>query len=193
MGQLVLKKPKQWQVLFSPIRMDVVGHLELYGPGSIAEVARELGRTPHSLYHHFKKLVDAGILRIEETRRSGAREEAVYSVCGRPVIVRYEPDTARTRALRAKATAHILQQAARDYRRALEAPTLESEQPELRRYRMRLRPASVRKIRRHLDAIIDVILNERVPSVENTPDACWYTWVSMLAPQGTSSATSREA
>lgn len=190
MGQLVLKKPKQWQVLFSPIRMDVVAHLEVDGPGSIAEVARELGRTPHSLYHHFKKLVDAGILRVDETRRSGAREEAVYSVCGRPVIVRYEPDTARTRALRAKAVAHVLQLAAREYQRSLESPVSKCGQPELRRYRMRLRPASVRKIRRHLDAITDVILKERVPGVENTPNAHWYTWVSMLAPQQGSSAES---
>ncbi len=159
MKKLVIDKPKQWEVLSSPVRMEIVEFLELYGPESIAGIAGQLARTPQSLYHHFRQLQDAGIIQVDHTRVSGAREESVYAVCGRPVIIRYEPDTPRTRALRVKAARQLLRQAERDYEQAV----LSTEgEPEVRRYRAPLKTGSVMMIKRHLDAIRRVILEERV-------------------------------
>jgi predicted ArsR family transcriptional regulator len=183
MAKLILRKPEQWEALFSPVRLEIVQNLELHGPSSIAEIAGELGRTPHSLYHHFHKLVEVEILQIDETRRIGRRDEAVYSVQGRPVILSYEPDNAETRELRVKAASSLLRQAARDYERSLQSATRPAEQPEVRRYRVRLRPSSAKQIQKHLNAIVQLILDERVTADSGGRDRRWYTWLSLLAPQ----------
>lgn len=181
MNPFVVQQPKQWQALLSPVRLEIVGHLELYGPSSIAEVAFELGRTPHSLYHHFRTLVEVQIVQVEGIRRSGARDQAVYSLRGAPVIVRYEPDTRRTRAIRVKAGLKSLRQAGREFEQSVQSMGAGDPEPEVRRYRMRLRPRTAARIERHLDAIVDIILKERLTAKQTPADARWYTWVSMLA------------
>lgn len=185
MKKLVLDKPKQWKVLSSPVRLEVVEILELYGPSSIAEVASRLARTPHSLYHHFRELVEAGIVREDHTRRSGARSEAVYEICGRPIILRYEPDSAESRRMRLKAVRLLLRQTERDYERSVSSILgKEKNQPEARRYRAPLRPSSVKKIQRHMDAIVRTILEERVDPSRQGKGANWFSWTGILAPLG---------
>ena len=65
----------------------------------------------------------------------------------------------------------------------LESAEDESQQPELRTYRMRLRPTSVARIRRHLDAILEVIFQERLPAGKHSERSRWYTWTSVLTSQ----------
>ncbi len=184
MSKLVVDKAKQWEALLSPVRLEVVETLELFGPGSIAEVAAELERTPHSLYHHFHKLVSVGIIQEVDSRRSGARTEAIYDVCGRPVIIDFDLSTPKARGHRVRAARQLLRQAQKDYESAIEvAQNGDVPKPEVRRYRVRLGEESVQKIRDHLDAIVEVVLTERLRASEKAPGSRWISWVSLLAPQ----------
>lgn len=184
MSKLLVSKPKQLDALFSPVRLEIVEALELFGPCSISEVSADLDRTPHSLYHHFHRLVDVGLIKEVDTRRSGARDEAVYDVCGRPVIVNDDLSTPKARTQRVKAARVLLRQAERDYAAAVEgAGKAEQLSPEVRRYRVRLRQGSIQKIRGHLDTIVELILAERLRASDQVPDSRWISWISLLAPQ----------
>ena len=183
--RLTLNRPDQWRALSSKVRVQVVDQLELGGPRSVSEIAAELGLTTHALYHHFRQLEAAGIIRVDHSRRSGAREEAVYDLLGRPVVVRYEPDSKATRALRVKSARRLLRQAERDYAAAVDsAPSNPPPDapPEIRRHFARLRPGSVRKIQKHLDAIFELMTSERVPAAEADTASRRYAWLTLLSP-----------
>lgn len=52
-------------------------------PRSVAEVAEEL-RVPRTrLYHHFNLLADAGVIRVVDERRVGAKTEKIYQVAAK--------------------------------------------------------------------------------------------------------------
>ncbi len=70
--------------------MDAVG---LLGPSTVAEIAQFLGRSRRGLYYHVRVLQDCGLL-VEEPSAGGA---ARYDVPGRPLSVRFDPGTSRTR------------------------------------------------------------------------------------------------
>ncbi len=183
MKKFILSQPEQWVALSSEVRLQIVDLLEADGPRSVAEIAAEVGKTPHALYHHFRKLEQVGIIQIDHTRRSGSREEAVYDVCGRPVVLRLAPDTEATRAMKVKSARKLLRQAERNYEAAMRAAPKDSRpeaQPELRHHLARLHPPSVRKIEQHLNAIYELMTQERVPAAEATPDTKRYSWMTLL-------------
>lgn len=68
------------RLLASPVRVEIVGLLQTHGPSSIRELASHLGRPADGLYHHVRLLLKAQLLREEEKRAVGKRQEAVYAL-----------------------------------------------------------------------------------------------------------------
>ncbi len=75
-----LDNPQQQEVLTSPVRIEIIERLQGGGPSSIADIARSMDRSAASLYHHFHKLLAAGVLVEEGRRRAGRRWEALYGL-----------------------------------------------------------------------------------------------------------------
>lgn len=47
---------------------------------TVKEISSELSMTPQNIYHHIKKLLDAGLVQVAEERRSGHLIERYYTV-----------------------------------------------------------------------------------------------------------------
>lgn len=77
---MLLSSPQQREVLTSPVRIEIIERLQGAGPSSIADVARKMGRSAGSLYHHVSKLLAAGVLVEKGRRRSGRRWEVLYQL-----------------------------------------------------------------------------------------------------------------
>jgi len=69
----------QVAVLSSAIRQEIFFGLIQIEEASVNELATHTGRTPKSLYHHMRQLSESGLIVQIDTRRSGAREEAIYA------------------------------------------------------------------------------------------------------------------
>jgi hypothetical protein len=89
----VVTSPKQLLVIASPGREEIMDAVGLLGPSTVAEIAQFLGRSRHGLYYHVRVLQECGLL-LEEPSTGGA---ARYDVPGRPLSVRFDIGTARTR------------------------------------------------------------------------------------------------
>lgn len=76
--KFVLERPEQLQALGAPASRGVFHGLLGLGEGSIKEVAKTIGKTPHSIYHHMDKLLTVGLVLEVGERRSGARVEKLY-------------------------------------------------------------------------------------------------------------------
>ena len=72
-------EPHQLDCLSSPVRAELLELLTRAGRASAAELAADMLRTPHSLYHHLRALEEAGLIRREsELQVTGGRGSAVY-------------------------------------------------------------------------------------------------------------------
>lgn len=70
-----------FEVIGDPIRMEIVELLDR--PRSVKELAEAMQVPRTRLYHHIGLLVDAGIIRIVESRAVGALTERIYQVSAR--------------------------------------------------------------------------------------------------------------
>jgi len=76
------------RILASPLRAEIIGHLQTDGPQSIRELAARLARPASGLYHHVRLLERSGILVERERRKSGRREEVVYALTAPRAAIR---------------------------------------------------------------------------------------------------------
>lgn len=86
-ASLTLAQPRAVHALASPHRLEIIAALGDAKTASIAELARRLGRTPHSLYFHMKRLAEAGVAVPAETRRRGRRDEQVWTLAAQRIEV----------------------------------------------------------------------------------------------------------
>ena len=93
----VVRSTKQLLAIASPGREDIIDAVGLIGPCGVTDLARYLGRPRHALYYHVRALRDCGLLL--ETRHSGEGKKttARYDLPGRPLSVRYDLSSERTR------------------------------------------------------------------------------------------------
>ena len=75
----ILIDDHQAELLVSPIRSEILMALITLDRASINELAEYLGRSSKALYHHMRPMIATGLAKVVETRRSGARTEAVYA------------------------------------------------------------------------------------------------------------------
>lgn len=149
------------RVLASPARLEVLEQLRADGPASIADLARRLGRSAHSLYYHVHALERAGLLRRRGTRRTLRRDEVVYERIADAIALAYAPSSeTATAAVEASGRA-VLRRAERVFARSIsegliECPTGESDGFVTSR-KAWLTPGGiveVRRLLRRLDAVL---------------------------------------
>ncbi len=112
---------EQMDCLISPVRVDVVEALRLAGRASIAELAARLGRSPHSLYHHIRLLESCRLILICGKRRSGSREEAIYTLRSARFALAKNATDPLYRRQAVKTLRLVLRKAEREHQRAQEA------------------------------------------------------------------------
>jgi DNA-binding transcriptional ArsR family regulator len=93
----VVKSNKQLLALASPGREDITDAVGVLGPCGVTELARFLGRSRHALYYHVRVLRDCGLLIETRVEGKGVKPTAHYDVPGRPILVRYDLSSPRTR------------------------------------------------------------------------------------------------
>ncbi len=77
---MILNPAQREAITQSPARLEVIDAMSEIGPCSVAELARELGRSPQSLYYHLEIMVAVGLLRQTGSRKAGKRDEALYDM-----------------------------------------------------------------------------------------------------------------
>lgn len=84
---MTLRDSRAIEAIASPHRLEIITVLGELGKASIAEIARCLGRTPHSLYYHVKMLEKAGVVVAAEIRRRGRRDEQLWKVAAERIML----------------------------------------------------------------------------------------------------------
>ena len=125
----VIERTDQIAALESQVRQTIIDTLQAAGPRSALEIAALMGRPADALYYHIRKLEQVGLLVEREVRRRGRRDEAVYDLVGRPLLLRY-PDhqDARTHPL-TRLVRSMLRTAERDFRDAVLRDHVATEGP----------------------------------------------------------------
>lgn len=70
---------RQREALSSPLRLEIFGLFTDGRPLTVAQMARLMGRSPSSLYHHVGILVEAGLLREEGVKPGAGRAARRYA------------------------------------------------------------------------------------------------------------------
>ena len=133
------------RILASPLRAEIIGHLQADGPQSIRELAARLARPASGLYHHVRLLERSGLLVERARRRSGRREEAVYALTAARAASTNARDPAHRAGIIAAATS-ALRLVGRELTAALDAcPPGRQPGVRLSRQRVWLGPAGARR------------------------------------------------
>lgn len=77
---LYVESPKQWEVLLSPVRRELVQALRCLGACTAAQMARMLDRPADTLYRHLEKLKLAGFVVEVGERKKGRHHERLFDV-----------------------------------------------------------------------------------------------------------------
>ncbi len=169
-----MKKTKQNSVLVSgsekrtalasPLRLEIMGLFTSPDPLAIADMARLMGRSAGSLYHHVGLLEKAGLLKRTGTRPKGKRHEALFL----PVAKRIELDAssggeeAVNHAVKTIAAAFRMVE--RDLAAALisDKSVLKGPQRNVFATRMHMltTPKTLAQINKHIKAIEDLVSKE---------------------------------
>jgi biotin operon repressor len=88
---------KQLYALATPGREDITDAIGVLGPCTVPDIARFLGRPRNAIYYHVRALRDCGLLVESKVRRDGVKTTSHYDLPGRPLIVKYDLRTARSR------------------------------------------------------------------------------------------------
>ena len=93
----VVTSYKHVLALASPGREDIIDAVAILGRCGISDMAKFLGRSRHSLYYHVKALRDCGLLVETKIRGMGVKPTAHYDLPGRPILVRYDLGSEKSR------------------------------------------------------------------------------------------------
>lgn len=116
----VVATAKQRRALTSPIRLEIIGHFMSPGAMSIADIAERMGRTPGSLYYHFKVLEKVGLVHRVGSRPGVKKSEALFELAASRIELPSEP-AEKTVADLSKTLAAAFRMAERDVEAALRA------------------------------------------------------------------------
>lgn len=92
---LVVNSQAHWDAITSATRFEILEQMRSAAPCSVAELARQMDRPADGLYHHLRKLVDAGLIREVGSRPVGKQVEAVYDLAYDTMIFEVDPGTGR--------------------------------------------------------------------------------------------------
>lgn len=172
---MLVTKAAQRSALASPLRLEILGLFTNPAPLAISDMARLMGRTAGSLYHHVGLLEKAGLLRRAGTRPAGKRHEALFAPVAERIEVAVEAGDTESVDHIVKALSAAFRMAERDLDAALMNPDSRTEGPERNlfatRMHMHVSPRILARINKHLDAITDILAAEsarkREPAAED--------------------------
>ena len=98
-----LATAEHFDLLSDRTRLEIIENL--FTPAAVADIAHRLGTPRTRLYHHIKLLEEAGMIRVVDTRRSGAQTEKIYQVAA--FNFQPSPEFMRTALPRRKAQAVV--------------------------------------------------------------------------------------
>jgi len=104
-------------LLASAIRQDILDSVDAIGPCSVAELAQVLGRSPHGLYHHIKRLERARLVKLRRTRGADGRPRVQLEV-DRIQRLQYRPGDRESRAAVLRVVRAMVRSAYRNFSRA---------------------------------------------------------------------------
>jgi len=172
----MMATPRQQKVLTSPIRLEILGQFTSPGGMSIAEVAARMGRSPGSLYYHFRILEEAGILRQAGMRSGIKKGETLFE----PVARSFEyPAPKSEPSLRTllRTMSLAFRMTERDLEAAVRGDTARYEGKDRNffatRMHCRLTKKTLVEINHHLEAILK-ILGRETQRKKLPPDADQY-------------------
>ena len=115
----VVRRPDQLRALRSSLRQEIVDAVAGGRASSVRELAAMLGRPADALYYHVRLLQQVGLLRSTGRRHTGAREEEIVDVPGRPIALDPQPRVAHHRDAVQRIVASMLRLTARQHSAAL--------------------------------------------------------------------------
>ena len=118
---MMVSSDEQLAVLASPVRIEIIGAFQTQGPCSIRELATAMDRPADGLYHHIRKLLNAGILRVQETRKTERRDEAVYTLVAERVGGKMKQPSPTGKETLIKSAATVMRLATREFATAIKA------------------------------------------------------------------------
>ncbi len=161
--RLVIDRPEQLAALTSPVRVELLETFGLWGPCSVAQVAKHMDRPADSLYYHLRKLFAVGLLEHVEERKQGTRSEAIYRLPAKEIEVARHTE-GKARAQTSKAIQTLMRLAGRELDCWMDDETALDEGPKRRLYARRMRGRlswkAVAEINRHVSAIEEVFARE---------------------------------
>src|SRR5262245_60587836 len=174
------------RLLASPLRQAIVDLIIGRGALSVAELSELLGKPADRLYYHVKRLVAVGLLVEGEQQPTNGRPQTLFDVPGRPLYLRYQPQSSSNRRAVQRVVDGMLRAARRDFSRGF-APGVEAEGPQRQLWAARteanLTPSEVAELNRILTKALDLLMASR--SREHAPAGAQLhqlTWVS--SPRG---------
>jgi hypothetical protein len=171
--------------LASPVRREVFTAFRQLGPGSVREVAEDIGRKVELVHYHTKALVDAGLLREDGRRPTSRKPECLYSPTAAMFrLPNLEADPELAEVTR-KAVAAGLRQTTRKYEQAAKAAVLD---PSLRN-NMSVIQASIRLSPADAETFIGMIeAANRFARDAQQGDGIRLIWSSLVIPEVTRSS-----
>jgi DNA-binding transcriptional ArsR family regulator len=157
----VVTSKRQLMVIASPGREEVIDAVGLIGPCTAPELARFLGRSRHALYYHLRALRDCGLLIESRHSGEGRKTTSRYDVPGRPLSVRYDLSTERSRQAVIALARSRLRSAARGFLRACRRDLATTEGPRrnlwVAHWKGWLSPSELAEFNRHLNHLINML------------------------------------
>ena len=117
---LEIRDVRQIRLLASPVRQAIIDALESSGPQSAAELATILGYSPDALYHHMRKLTDAGLVTVAKRPGGRGKRCAVFALKTPRTRLYYNPSSHQNRRAISAMAAAMLRDASRAFTKAME-------------------------------------------------------------------------
>ena len=98
---------EQLLAMISPGREDILDAVGAIGPSSVSDLGAFIGRSRHALYYHVRALRDCGLLVETHHSDEGKKTTARYDLPGRPLHVRYDLSTEKSKQAVKIGRAHV--------------------------------------------------------------------------------------
>lgn len=164
----VLRQAAELEAVVSPVRHHLLRTLSVLGPSSVKELARDMGRSPESLYYHLRALVDAGLVVEHGERSVNGRSEALFRTIAPQLVTDAEAsDPEYLDAYRRSASA-LLRLADRQLTTAIqEQEDTGSKRPvslRIQQLQARLSRRDQRELARRLDSVLEFLSSADDPA-----------------------------
>jgi DNA-binding Lrp family transcriptional regulator len=166
--RLSLTTRDEVEAVASPVRMEIIRHLQSHGRCTVGELASLMRRSADSLYYHVRKLLEAQVLERVGSRPAGRREEAVLALSAGGVTLAVEEAAGAGAEAVVRTTKDILREAEVNLRAAVErdeASAASDGLPFVGRLRSKLPEDARAEVRAHLEAITEIFVRHKEDAV----------------------------